>query len=85
MTDDPNVFSYALGPLINGRRLPPILRIRLGEKAFMIENKAAAGWNTIAMATTAQEAFDAMHQCNANALAQKKMTIWPQPTIRRAA
>ncbi len=78
MTGD--VVSLALGPLVAGRRLAPVFRVRLDGQMYRIENKHGTStlgqWQIIGGSGQLAEAIEIMQQFNARELARHRLRLW---------
>lgn len=79
--DAAGVLLYAIGPLIAGKRKPPIFRVRFaGAQKFLLENKHGTGkfgrWNAIGEATTFPAAAEAIQKFNARELTKHGLSQW---------
>jgi hypothetical protein len=78
--DAPGVVLMAIGPLIGGKRKPPVFRIRYVDKKFMIENKHGTGsfgrWKALGHAVAFQDAINGMNDLNNRELAKHRLRQW---------
>jgi hypothetical protein len=61
--------SYAIPPMIGGRREQPLLRIVYTGKSFLVEGKELGFWRPFASTNNLVEAFNLLHQANQKAMA----------------
>lgn len=78
--DEPGVLIYAIGPWVGGRRKPSILRVRLVDNRFTIENKSGTGalgrWQALGHAADFPTAIQGMKDLNNRELAKHGLRTW---------
>jgi hypothetical protein len=77
INSEERILSYALGPLIRGRRAPPILRLKLlpGD-VWQIENLTGGMWKPLAAAGDVDSAYTMIHDLNQREMRQRGLRMW---------
>ena len=81
---DERILSYAIGPMIRGRRAPSVLRLRLlPGNLLQIENLTKGVWRAIAHAAddgpfsdARQAAYKVMHDLNEREMHKRNLRTW---------
>lgn len=78
--DAPGVILLAIGPMVQGKRMPPIFRLRHADQRFYIENKHGTGafgrWKAMGHAVQLQAAIQGMTDLNNRELAKHGLRQW---------
>ncbi len=72
------VVSLALGPLVAGRRMAPVLRVRLDGAVFRVEHQygTLGQWRPVSAADQVHQAIMIMQQINAQELQKRQLRLW---------
>jgi hypothetical protein len=78
--DAPGVILYAIGPLIGGKRKPPVFRVRTDGLKFYVENKRGTGsfgrWHALGESRAYMPALQSVNDLNSKELSKYGLSQW---------